>query len=289
MAVRFAVLSSSSSGNASYLDVDGHGVLVDFGVGPRKLTRLLDCNQVGWDSVRAVVLTHLHSDHWNENTLNLMAQTGTPLWCHVEHAAELERRSEVFHDLARAGLVRHYQANQTFDLGSCTCTPLPLWHDVVTFGFRFDGAAQPWALGYASDLGSWAGDLVDRLAEVDLLALEFNHDVDLQLTSERCRQLIDRVLGDEGHLSNRQACNLLGEILRRTAPGRLRHVVALHLSRDCNRPDLVQAAAAKVRDEHQADFVIHPADHSEPTPWFPLRVRPSFASATHYEIGDMLF
>ncbi len=270
MPARFTVLASSSAGNASYLDIDGQGVLVDFGIGPRKLTRLFDFAQVAWANVQAVVLTHLHSDHWNEPTLNLLAKTGIPLWCHPEHAADLHRRSDAFHDLERAGLVHHYHASQTFDLGPCTCTPLPLWHDVVTFGFRFDGATEPWALGYAADLGSWAGDLVDRLAEVDVLALEFNHDVRMQLTSQRHESLIERVLSDDGHLSNLQASKLLAEILRRTSAGRLRHLVPLHLSRQCNRPDLVLAAAEAIRDEHRAEFSIHPAEPACPTPWFQL-------------------
>src|SRR5262245_55550300 len=126
MPARYIVLSSSSSGNASYLDVDGRGVLVDFGVGPRKLVRLLDYAQLAWDNVAAVVLTHLHGDHWNETTLQLLFKTRTPLWCHAEHVAGLFRCSDAAYDLLRAGLIRNYQANVPFDLGFCRATPLPL-------------------------------------------------------------------------------------------------------------------------------------------------------------------
>lgn len=268
---RFSVLASSSSGNASYLDLDGFGILIDFGIGPRKLTRLLDNLQIGFDEIQAVVLTHTHGDHWSEPTLNLFARTGTPLWCHPDHAADLERQSEAFHDLRRAGLVHQYLANQTFSLGPCACTPLPVWHDVITFGFRFEGTREPWAMGYASDLGTWAGDLIDRLAEVDLLALEFNHDVEMQLTSDRHGRLIDRVLGEVGHLSNVQAAKLLKEVLQRSSPGRLRHVLPLHLSAECNHPDLVHAAADGVRRSHGADFSIELA---VPTAWFGLGNQP---------------
>ncbi len=282
MSARFIVLASGSSGNASYLDIDGQGVVVDFGVGPRQLTRLLDLAQVAWDNVRAVMLTHLHSDHWNEPTLKLLARSGVPLWCHADHAAEMSRRSDAFHDLERAGLVHHYQASRTFDLGPCTCTPLPLWHDVVTFGFRFDGTTEPWALGYAADLGTWAGDLVDRLAEVDVLAIEFNHDVQMERKSRRHESLIERVLGDEGHLSNDQACELLAEIFRRTSSGRLRHVVPLHLSQQCNRPKIVHAAIDALRSKLQAEFTIHPAKPACPTPWF------SLSSAAPYRLADAI-
>lgn len=270
MSARFAVLSSSSSGNASVLDVDGHGILVDFGIGPRNLGKLLESIQVTWNRVKAVVLTHLHSDHWNRATLKLLARTGTPLWCHVDHAADLGRQSDAFVKLHDAGLVRQYQANSPFDLGSCVCTPLPLWHDVTTFGFRFDCPAKSWAMAYAADLGTWAGDLAERLADVDLLAIEFNHDVEMELSSSRAERLIERVLGDSGHLSNEQAAKLLAEALRRSSPGRLRHVVPLHLSRECNHPELVRAVAEEVRDRHRARFTIHPAHHSTPTPWFHL-------------------
>jgi len=36
---------------------------------------------------------------------------------------------------------------------------------------------------------------------------------------------------------------LVREVLRRSAPGRLQHLVQLHLSRECNRPALALAAA----------------------------------------------
>jgi phosphoribosyl 1,2-cyclic phosphodiesterase len=279
MPARFTVLSSSSCGNASYLEIDGQGVLVDLGIGPRKLVRLLDYVQVDWHDIKAVILTHLHGDHCREPTLKLMAKSGTPLWCHPEHDDDLRRSSESFALLRRAGLVRHYRAHETFDLGPCHCTPLPVWHDVLTFGFRFDGSGEPWSLGYATDLGSWAGDLVERLTGIDVLALEFNHDVQMQLDSQRSESLIERVLGDDGHLSNIQASRLLAEIVKRSSPGRLRHLVPLHLSEECNRPDLVHAAALSVRQKHQEDFSIHPAHPACPTPWFHLTPTLSCRSA----------
>ena len=55
--------------------------------------------------------------------------------------------------------------------------------------------------------------LADALSGVDLLALEFNHDVAMQRSSGRHPMLIARVLGDEGHLSNAQAAALLRQTL----------------------------------------------------------------------------
>ena len=78
-------------------------------------------------------------------------------------------------------------------------------------------------------------------------------------------RLIARVLGDEGHLSNEQAAGLLRAVLKLSAPSRLRHVVQLHLSRDCNRPKLAYASARVALDSagHTATEV-HTAGQDEP-------------------------
>src|SRR5262249_32307377 len=97
------------------------------------------------------------------------------------------------------------------------------------------------------------------LADVDLLAVEFNHDEELERSSGRSPRLIARVLGDEGHLSNHQAAGLLRAVLARTPNGRLRHVVQLHLSRDCNRPTLARAAAQAILVERDG-VMLHTAE-----------------------------
>jgi phosphoribosyl 1,2-cyclic phosphodiesterase len=159
--------------------------------------------------------------------------------------------------LASLGLIRHYEPGERLKLhGDCTCTPIPLRHDAgMTCGFRFEG--RDWAIGYAADLGSWHAKLARQLADVDLLALEFNHDVAMQLASGRHPLLIRRVLGDDGHLSNDQAADMLAHILRLSEPGRIKHVVQLHLSRECNRPALASAAARQALEILGLEIPVH--------------------------------
>jgi hypothetical protein len=63
----------------------------------------------------------------------------------------------------------------------------------------------------------------------------------LERKSRRPQFLVDRVLGDQGHLSNDQAAELAAEIAGRSGDGFPGHLVQLHLSRECNRPDLASA------------------------------------------------
>ncbi len=266
--MHFCVLASGSSGNASLLRVGKFGVLVDLGLGPRSLARRLAEVGSSWEHVHAAMLTHIHGDHWNENTLAFLHRRQIPLYCHREHAGALKFDSPAFAELLEEDLLNFYEVDETLILAeNFQCRPLSLRHDCgMTCGFRFDGNAdgQSWALGYAADLGSWDDELADALANVDVLALEFNHDEQMERQSGRAPALIQRVLGDHGHLSNRQAAELLSEILARSDAGRLQHVVQLHLSRQCNHPDL---AAQSVHQLLARNIQVHTAEQDRPGAW----------------------
>src|ERR1043165_8303720 len=94
--MRFCVLASGSSGNASLLRAGSLGLLIDLGIGPRSLARRLDQIGAAWEDVNAAILTHVHGDHWNENTLEHLERRQIPLYCHQRHAAALKCESPAF-------------------------------------------------------------------------------------------------------------------------------------------------------------------------------------------------
>lgn len=269
MGLRFTVLASGSGGNASLIEADGFGVLLDAGLGPRTLGSRLAAVGSSWQSVHAVLLTHTHTDHWKDRTFAHLHRRGVPVYCHPAHEPALRAYSPAFAALCDGNLVRRYEPGADVCLApGLVCRPLPVRHDGgPTFGFRFEAAPDLFgpscALAYAADLGCWDEALLAALLDVDLLALEFNHDVEMEYASGRQPRLIARVLGDEGHLSNAQAAALLGEVLRRSAPGRLRHLVQLHLSRECNCPLLAAQAAQSVLDGQATTLTIHTARQDE--------------------------
>jgi phosphoribosyl 1,2-cyclic phosphodiesterase len=291
MSLRFTVLASGSRGNASLVQVGGFRLLLDAGLGPRQLAGRLAAVGVDRQQLNALLLTHTHGDHWNDRTLHGLLRHRIPLYCHPDHADTLARCGSSFPHLAAAGLVRFYDPAAAWELTpGLHCRPLPVRHDSgATFGFRFDGPpdlfGHRWALGYVSDLGCWTPALAAALADVDALALEFNHDVELERASGRSRALIERVLGDEGHLSNDQAASLLREVLTRSVAGRLRHLVQLHLSQDCNRPELATQAAQAILTDWPNPPAIHTARQHRPGPTIRLgspggRPRPRRATRT---------
>ncbi len=263
MTLQFAVLGSGSRGNSALVCHDGGtGLLIDIGLGPRALDQRLASVKSDWSRINAVIVTHTHGDHIDSATLQLIGRRGILLYCHEAHRDILEI-DQGFHDLDQLGLVRHYD-DQPF-LAPCgfRVEPIPLRHDGPTFGFRIESVARrrtrAIGVGYLADCGSWSESMADSLADVDVLGVEFNHDVAMQKTSGRPPALIARNLGDWGHLSNRQAAGLVRSILKRSSRDRVCHLVLLHLSEQCNRPELAIHEAREAVQDTGRRILIHAA------------------------------
>jgi len=273
--MQFTVLASGSSGNASLVRVGQFGVLLDVGLGPQRMADRLLSSGSSWQEVNAVILSHVHADHWKERSLRFLRQNRIPLYCHVEHDADMTRLSSAFQVLRKNHLLHFYRCEEWVALDSgLRFRALPLSHDSgTTCGFRLECPAG--SVGYATDLGVWEPDLADALADVDILAVEFNHDVAMEKGSGRDPVLIARVLGEMGHLSNEQAASLVREVLLRSQPGSVRHLVQLHLSRQCNQPSLARAAAQRVLAELGVQLTIHTAQQEQAGPMLRISGEPA--------------
>lgn len=291
--MRFATLASGSLGNAALVRADGAGLLIDVGLGPRALAERLE--SVGWDWARigAVVLTHTHGDHVRSASLQALAKRRIPFICHEGHCAALKAMPG-FRNLDRAGLVKTYVEDQPFLTPSGhRVEPITVTHDGgPTFGFRIEGRTggrrgRTTSVGYLTDTGTWTTAMVEAVTDVEVLAVEFNHDVKMQLASGRSRWLIARILSDRGHLSNDQGAALLEAVLARSAANAIRDVVLLHLSRDCNDPAIASEAALAVvrRGGRDRRTRIHAACQFEPSPHLELKPAPRRATAIREVVG----
>jgi phosphoribosyl 1,2-cyclic phosphodiesterase len=267
--MRFDVLGSGSQGNASLVQADGPGLLIDVGLTPRVLEERLGRLGAGWDQIGAAVLTHTHRDHVARGTLGRLANRGIRVYCHEAHRAALAESGEV-HEVERRGLLRTYDDRPWLTGGGLRLEPVEAYHDdAATFGFRIEGRVgrgRSLSVGYLADTGMWTARQADALADVDLLAVEFNHDVELQKASGRPAFLIRRVMGHRGHLSNEQGGELLRAVLSRSRPGRPNVVVLLHLSAECNRPGLAMEAAREALSDIPRRIEVHVARADKPSP-----------------------
>src|ERR1700677_686913 len=105
----FTVLASGSSGNANLIRAGNFGLLIDVGLGPQRLGARLRTVGSSWAQVNAVLLTHVHGDHWKDRSLRFLRQNKIPLYCHADHEVDLIRFTPAIGHLRANKLLRLYQ------------------------------------------------------------------------------------------------------------------------------------------------------------------------------------
>jgi phosphoribosyl 1,2-cyclic phosphodiesterase len=227
--MRVAMLGSGSKGNATLVEAGGTRVLIDCGFAVREVEARAE--RLGFDlaSLDAILVTHEHGDHIG-GVARLSRSYGLPVYLtRGTHSA--------WRDPAVA-VAEMISPHQPFRIGALEIEPLAVPHDArepCQFVFRHGGKT----LGVVSDLGSVTPYLRTALADCDALLLEFNHDEAMLHNGPYPQSLKTRVGGGWGHLSNRQAGQLLAGLDAR----RLQHLVLTHLSEQNNTPALALAAA----------------------------------------------
>lgn len=227
--MRFASLGSGSRGNATLVEAGGTRVLIDCGFAAREAERRLDRLGVDASTLDAIVVTHEHGDHIR-GVGALSRRFGIPTWM----TSGTYNRSDCG-DLARLHLFNSH--GQRLRIGDFDVFPYPVPHDArepCQFVVRGGGSR----LGLLTDAGAVTQHIVATLRDCDALVLECNHDARMLREGPYPPRLQARVGGDLGHLGNHQAAGLL----RRLDHGRLRHVVAAHLSEKNNTPELAREA-----------------------------------------------
>ena len=234
--LRFTSLGSGSSGNATLVEAhatDGARatrVLVDCGLGPRRLAGALAQRGVAVADLDAIFLTHEHSDHLG-GVLALQRRYGMPVWASAGTwlRATARMTPSPACQIARDG--------EDIVVGSLRLQPFAVPHDAaeplqLTLS---DGRCR---LGILTDIGEPTTDVVRSLQGCDALLLECNHDAALLDAGAYPQWLKRRIAGNRGHLANHQSAALL-DACRHDG---LRHVVAAHLSQQNNRPELALSA-----------------------------------------------
>lgn len=238
----FCVLGSGSSGNCTVVEIaprlreDGgesrRAMLIDLGLSPRCTRQRLRSAGLCWGSVTDILLTHLDRDHL------------CPGWLRPLHGAAIRVHASPEHclRLREAGVppdrLEPVDAGHLLRLGDeTTARSILLPHDEGwSLGWLIEDRGL--RIGYATDLGRAPPTLLEFFDSLDAVLLESNYDPPMQLASRRPEFLKSRIMGGRGHLSNEEALDVILELDRR---GRLQRIMLLHLSRQCNDPQVIRS------------------------------------------------
>ncbi len=256
--IRFAVLGSGSRGNATVVACDGDAVILDCGLSAKAVVERLEAVGVAPESVRAIALTHEHSDHVAGARVTSRA-LDVPVYMTSACRAQMA-------DAAEIADVRVLVPGRSVAIGSLTVETFRVPHDTVDpVGFLVGAGAD--RLGLVTDLGTARRGIAARLRQCRAVVLEFNHEPELVAANPYPDSVKERVLGDHGHLSNAQAADLLA----RLDGGAVRDVVLAHLSEKNNTEDLAVAAArGAVAGWRSPKPRLHVAQQDRPGPLLAL-------------------
>jgi phosphoribosyl 1,2-cyclic phosphodiesterase len=230
--VRFASLGSGSEGNGLLVEAGTTRILIDCGFGVRDTVARLQRAGVEPETLTAIIVTHEHGDHIG-GVAAFASKFGTAVWLTF---GTLTVVSESFAEVAS---VKSFDSHGVFAIGDIEVRPFPVPHDArepVQFVCS-DGCRR---LGVLTDIGTSTAHVEASLSGCDALVIECNHDLDMLYNGDYPYPLKQRIAGKFGHLDNGAAARLVASI----DTSRLKHLVAAHLSRENNRPDLARAALA---------------------------------------------
>lgn len=228
--MRFASLGSGSRGNALVVEAGSTRILLDCGFGLAETASRLGRLDLTLESLSAIVVTHEHEDHIG-GVARLARRYSIPVWLTYGTLSGFET---IFADIRDLQVIDNYRS---FAVGDLQVDPFPVPHDArepAQYVFS-DGMRR---LGVLTDTGCSTPHIEAMLSGCDALVLECNHDPEMLRMSSYPQRLRERIAGRYGHLDNGAAANLLAGL----DTGRLKHLVAAHLSQENNRPELARAA-----------------------------------------------
>ncbi|MAD66774.1 MAG: MBL fold metallo-hydrolase [Porticoccaceae bacterium] len=253
--MRFASLGSGSKGNSTVVESDTACVMVDCGFGLRNACTRLERIGKSPEDLTAIIVTHEHSDHW-KGIGALSAKYNIPVYLSAGSlkAKQIQSGEALFNCI---------DSHKDFYVGDICIKPVPVPHDArepIQY-ILSNGKVQ---LGILTDLGHFTPHVVSSYSKCDALLLECNYDDDMLLDGPYPRFLKERVSGMFGHLSNRQAADLLLAL----DLSRLKTLVIGHISAKNNDVSLIKAAIEPLCGE---DIVLSFADQESGSPWMAIK------------------
>ncbi len=236
--MRFASLGSGSEGNALVVEVARTCLMLDCGFSLRETVSRLARVGLEPSDLSGIVVTHEHADHGG-GVFPLASRFGIPVWLtHGTLAALRETGAD-----AEECAFNLIDSQGGFSVGDVLVQPFTVPHDArepVQYVLS-DGASR---LGVLTDTGCSTAHIESNLSGCGALVLECNYecnyDSSMLAGGPYPAALRARIASRLGHLDNRTS----GEILAALDRSRLKHVIAAHLSRTNNTPELARGALA---------------------------------------------
>lgn len=229
----FCPLFSGSTANSTYIGGSFGGILIDAGSSFSALKA--ECEARGFDlsSVRAVLVTHSHSDH-TKGLIPLLKKLKVPVIASADTLNYLDSNN-----MLPIGTEVSEIGEKPMDICGVKTYFFKTSHDALGSGGYTFTLPDGNKISVCTDLGVVTDEVRQALTGSQLIMLESNHDLKMLKNGPYPPELKMRIISEKGHLSNISAAAELKYFLEN---GTNRFVLA-HLSQHNNLPKLAYGAA----------------------------------------------
>lgn len=253
--VKIYTLYSGSSGNSAFIRIGDTAILIDAGRNAKALRLALD--EIGEDisNIRAIFITHEHSDHIS--ALDVVAKKNDiPIYVTRQSAQKFLPDSPVRERLIERDVIF------SEDIGEIRISSFQTSHDsLMSVGYKieFEDEDGAHSIGYATDTGYVSENIRKALIGCEAVILECNHDIDMLMSGPYPYDIKRRVASNRGHLSN-DAC---AEFSLDLVQNGTRAIMLAHISRENNEPTLAFDTVSSAISGFDVNLCV--ADPFEPT------------------------
>ena len=237
MGIGITHLGSGSRGNATIISSGECNVLVDCGFSLKQTEKRLGMAGFEPESIDSIIITHHHKDH-SGSALRASKKWDSSLHCNLGTASKMgwntEEECEAFGSLERVQFS-----------SKLSMLPIPVPHDDADNVALIASDGNGGRAAIVTDLGEAPHDLIKHLSGCNHISIEANYDHRRLLGSPYPDSLKRRISGRGGHLSNRQA----GEILMEVLHDDLESIVFCHLSEKNNAPHIAESEVLMAIDD----------------------------------------
>ena len=225
--MRCLTLASGSKGNCTYVEGESGAILIDAGLSIRETLRRL--SEAGGDQglIRAILVTHEHSDHM-KGLFPLARRLNVPVYATEGTLGNLTGRVPGKNPACCTALRYH----EKLTLEEFSIEAFPTSHDArEPCGYLV--TAGDVSLGFCTDTGIVTDRIMTYLKKSDAIVLESNHCPEMLRTGPYPEMLKRRIRSKTGHLSNTDAANCIMALAQD-----ITHIRLAHLSEVNNTPDI---------------------------------------------------
>lgn len=207
--MKVCVLSSGSKGNSTLVITDKVKILIDLGTTTSYVEAALNNLNVDVKEISHILITHSHVDHIKG--LKVFIKRYNPVILVTEDMKNVLEKE--------LGNFRYeYYEDKKAIIGDLTVNVIKTSHDAEeSIGFVLTNNNS--SMVYITDTGYINQKYFKILSNNNLYVLESNHDIKMLMYGPYPYYLQQRVRGDKGHLSNKQAsdylCKFIGDNTRK--------------------------------------------------------------------------